>query len=340
MTTVNLSIRDFGDHACLFIPVQRGVRVLWELTKRCNLACKHCFVPPYSKERGDLSTAQCISIMDSFPQAEVTRIIFSGGEPLTRRDIPELIQASNARGIQAALCTNATLVTDSIARDLYRSGLREAFVSLDGATAEVHDGQRGLSGSFDRTIKGIKTLKYNGLTVDISCIPTKLNIHDLQELPRLCSSLGCSSITFGGWFPKQNMRGTGGDLTPDAQSMTKFLHSFREVGEKANMPMHTSRLVPHAPLEACPAGVSIIGIDASGHYHPCLNIPTTHSEITDALKASITEILKRFKKIPELPTCAKNCPSGEECFGGCPADKINGVDRVCSQKGLVSLQIR
>lgn len=107
--------------------------------------------------------------------------------------------------------------------------------------------------------------------------------------------------------------------------------------------MHTSRLVPHTPLESCPAGTSIIGLDATGYWHPCLNIPADHTAKTDALKVSIVDALSFFKRSLEHPSCAKNCPDGNDCYGGCPADKINGIDRVCANRQMpkaIKLEVR
>lgn len=331
MKLEDLSIRDYGDHACCFIEVKQGVKVLWELTKLCNLRCAHCFLPQWSKQDKELSTKQCVSVLDNLSKGtpEVTRIIFSGGEPLTRKDIPTLVQESIARNMYPTLITNGTLMTADIARQLSKAGLTEATISLDGARADVHDLQRG-KGTFDKSVKAIGQLVDNGISVDISTVPTKHNIHNLLDLPRLCADLGCVSVTFNGWMIRENMRGTPSDLSPQPKDLSAFLSSIRKVGKEVGMPIQTSRLIPHTPLEKCQAGITMFGLDALGYWHPCLQLSIPHSPRTNAQIVPFEEIQKRFKRTPKNPPCAPKCPDGKDCYGGCPVNKVNGIDRMCA----------
>jgi Fe-coproporphyrin III synthase len=245
------------DHACCFLDIG-GVRVLWELTKRCTLACDHCLVPPVKGQdkKLELTTQECILVLNKLVGAnpEVKQIIFSGGEALVRKDIPLLIEETIKRGISPALITNGTLVTAEVARELAEAGLRNAIVSLDGADAKTHDLQRG-KGSFDKAVQAIRHFTSNGINVHVSTVPTKRNISGLPQLVKDCAALGGASITFSGWVEIAGMRGKSRDLRPSSEQMADFLAALRGIEKEVSLEIQTNRFVPHSPLEACRAAI-------------------------------------------------------------------------------------
>jgi MoaA/NifB/PqqE/SkfB family radical SAM enzyme len=136
--------------------------LFWETTIKCNLTCAHCRrLESDEAAFKDLSTAQAKNLIEQL--AELGRaqpvmpvLVFSGGEPLCRDDLFELVGQARAAGITPALATNGTLIDAAVAEQIRDSGIVRIAVSLDGATAEVHNKLRQLEGSFERALEGIK----------------------------------------------------------------------------------------------------------------------------------------------------------------------------------------
>lgn len=153
----------------------RSLRLLfWESTIKCNLACAHCRrLESDEAVVTDLSTSQAKTVIEQLTQLGQAQpmmpvLVFSGGEPLCRDDIFELIGYAKSLGITPALATNATLIDESIAQKIADSGIVRVAVSLDGATAEVHDKLRQLDGAFEKAIEGIKCLRAKGVPFQIN----------------------------------------------------------------------------------------------------------------------------------------------------------------------------
>ncbi len=180
---------------------ERILRMLfWETTVRCNLACAHCRRLE-SNEAGvaDLSTAQGRILIDQLAdlgrrQPHMPVLVFSGGEPLCRKDLFELVGLARQRGITPALATNGTTITPDIARQTRDSGIARVSVSLDGATADVHDRMRQIPGAFDRALQGVRHLHDAGVPFQINVTLTKQNAGQLEEVYDLARSLGAVAV--------------------------------------------------------------------------------------------------------------------------------------------------
>ncbi|MCK9298854.1 MAG: radical SAM protein, partial [Methanoculleus sp.] len=128
--------------------------VFWNITNRCNLLCSHCYIRagPGQERENELTTKEGLHLIDDLAAMRVPLLLFSGGEPLIREDFWELAGHAKERGLVTALSTNGTLITPAVARRLRDTGVEYAGVSLDGATAETHDGMRNVPGSFQRAV--------------------------------------------------------------------------------------------------------------------------------------------------------------------------------------------
>ncbi len=174
--------------------------LFWESTIRCNLTCAHCRrIESDEQAHTDMSTAQAKALIEQL--AELGRgqpmmpvLVFSGGEPLCREDLFELIGAARSSEITPALATNGTLVDESIAGRIKESGIARVSVSLDGATAEVHNKLRQLEGSFESALKGIGHLRDQGVPFQINITLTKHNAHQLEDVYELAKSIGAVAV--------------------------------------------------------------------------------------------------------------------------------------------------
>lgn len=179
----------------------RILRLLfWETTIKCNLTCAHCRrLESDEAAVTDLSTAQAIDLVEQL--AELGRdqpvmpvLVFSGGEPLCRDDLFELVGKARSLRITPALATNGTLVDGGVAKQIRDSGIVRVAVSLDGATAGVHNKLRQLETSFERAIQGIGHLRDKNVPFQINITLTKHNAHQLEDVYELAKSLGAVAV--------------------------------------------------------------------------------------------------------------------------------------------------
>ncbi len=159
------------------------VEVLITLTNRCNLKCIMCSFHNYPMDiKDELSTKDIISMLDQIKILKIGNITFSGGEPLLRDDIFEIIHYASRLGLNTTLLTNGTIVNDGMVKKIKDSGLNSIWVSIDGLE-DVHDSIRG-KGSFTRSINFIKIIKEECPAVSLNIATTVMN-NNLEDIPKL-----------------------------------------------------------------------------------------------------------------------------------------------------------
>lgn len=159
-----------------------------ELTRRCNLFCKHCLNNSGKKVDNELTKDEVIDMINKLSLEGVQEIRFTGGEPLLFEGIYEIINCAHNNGLRTSLGTNATLITKEAANKLKQSGLNNAVVSLDG-TKEIHDSIRGM-GNFDNAMRGLKHLIEADIDVRVNSVIMKNNINEVIELAKSLNKEG------------------------------------------------------------------------------------------------------------------------------------------------------
>jgi radical SAM protein with 4Fe4S-binding SPASM domain len=155
--------------------------IVWNVTRACNLNCVHCYESARTRAPDELDTAGAKLAVKKLADAGVAYVAFSGGEPLMRRDIFEMMQEVRRNEMAFSLATNGTLVTADVAERLKQLNCAFVQVSLDGATSQTHDSFRGAK-SFERTTQGIRNLVVVGIQVGVAATATK---HNLWEIPSI-----------------------------------------------------------------------------------------------------------------------------------------------------------
>jgi len=169
--------------------------VVWNCTRSCNLRCVHCYSQSQCQHyEGELTTDEGKRLLDSLAAFGAPVVLFSGGEPLMRHDLYELVQYANAAGLRAVISTNGTLITPEAAERLKNFNLSYVGVSRDG-TEKVNDMFRGVEGAFARAIAGIRACLSVGLKVglrftlnrrNVDEIPAIFRILEEEKIPRVC----------------------------------------------------------------------------------------------------------------------------------------------------------
>ncbi len=180
--------REFVEISQKPIPV-----VVWNSTLKCNLRCIHCYANA-GKSVNELSTEEAKEMIDDFAKMKVPVLLFSGGEPLLREDLFELVDYAVKKGVPCSLSTNGTLITEKVAEELKEAGISYVGVSIDGLK-ETNDRFRGVEGAFERALNGLINAKNAGIMTGIRFTVTKYNLKDVSavidilaenDIPRFC----------------------------------------------------------------------------------------------------------------------------------------------------------
>ena len=169
--------------------------VVWNMTRRCNLKCVHCYAQAKDIEfENELSTEEGKALIDDLANFGSPVILFSGGEPTLRKDLPELAAYAREKGTRAVISTNGTLIDRDLAKRLKDVGLSYVGVSLDGIR-ETNDRFRGMKGAFDAALRGLHNCQEEGIKVGLRFTINKQNVRDIpaifdileeEKIPRIC----------------------------------------------------------------------------------------------------------------------------------------------------------
>ncbi|RQH00416.1 TIGR04347 family pseudo-SAM/SPASM protein [Natrarchaeobius oligotrophus] len=175
---------------------QRAPVVVWNATRRCNLACAHCYAAAETKPTaGEFSTVEAKRFLDELAEYGVPVVLFSGGEPLVRDDLVELVAYATEAGVRPVLSSNGTLLTREKAVALRDAGLRYAGISVDGMP-DRNDRFRGRDGAFEAAIRGIEHCLEAGLKTGLRYTITGANASDLEDVVDLLVDVGLDRFCF------------------------------------------------------------------------------------------------------------------------------------------------
>ncbi|MFQ5701802.1 MAG: radical SAM protein [Acidobacteriota bacterium] len=313
--------------------------VSWNLTQRCNLRCRHCYLD--SSARGaahprELTRTESLEVIHQLSEMNPRLfLILTGGEPLLHPDLHEIIGRAASRGMTVVLGTNGTLITRRAARELKDAGLGGAGVSIDSIEPSAHDGLRGVTGAWQRTMSGIAAMKEAGLGFLIQTSVFSWNRHELPRLAALAQGLGASALNL--YFLVCTGRGQElTDLSPASYEAT--LEAIYRLQERmgGELPIgvkcapHYKRIVhqhdPDSPFLAsyqggCPAATHYCRIDPTGEVTPCPYMPPTGDTLRRRPFREIWETSPRFVELRARSRLGGRCGLCEyrDLCGGCRA---------------------
>ena len=269
--------------------------IAWNLTRRCNLECAHCYIAagPSESADGDLSTAECRRIADEILALNPAPLfILSGGEPLLRDDLETIASYAATRGATVVVGTNGTLLTEARIRSLRDAGVTGFAVSVDAIDARRHDAFRHGHGAFDATAAAIALLREHRIDVVVQTTITKGNRADLARLAEWAHDHG--AVAFNAYFLVATGRGARlSDLSAAEyeSALTELVALHKQyLGRmlvRAKCAPHFMRLVhqlaPESPVlnyeTRCPCGTQYCRITPDGHLTPCPYIPTAAGDL-------------------------------------------------------------
>jgi radical SAM protein with 4Fe4S-binding SPASM domain len=269
--------------------------VAWNLTRRCNLECAHCYISagPAERASSELDTATCLRIVDELLAVNpAPLLILSGGEPLLRDDLTVIARAAADRGATVVVGTNGTLLTDERIAALKTAGVRGVAVSVDSLRPTYHDNFRHLKGSLADTQAALGRLRAAGLDFIIQTTATKGNRAELGRLVAWAAEQ--RAVAFNCYFLVPTGRGAGlSDLAPaDYEAVLADLARWQ--GEYRGVMLVRAKCAPHfmrhvhasdpdSPIlnyeTRCPCGTQYCRITPDGHLTPCPYLPEVAGDL-------------------------------------------------------------
>ncbi len=329
--------------------------VYWEVTKACNYRCFMCYIEAGSPRANELSLEEGLEAIEKMKSAGVTVIIFTGGEPLSRKNkVIRWIEAASKSGIRSELFTNGSFITKETAARLKESGLGYARVSVQGGTKETHEYVTQIPGSWERTLEGLKNLIRVGIPTCMMMTTNKKNLPTLRTFIEDAIKLGCHGVRFG----SLDMMGRGEDVLDLRLSPAEELMLWRFIdeaivvygdkikigfgadinSEKAWGYYVTKPVTPYpdatkdpsvymryAKNSLCGVGVRAFGLTADGYISPCpalAELKMGHILKDDLLRVwEEGEYFHPFRNliVEEYESCGE-CGLRYICAGGCRAN--------------------
>ncbi|MGO9318413.1 MAG: TIGR04053 family radical SAM/SPASM domain-containing protein [Terracidiphilus sp.] len=212
---------------------------IWEVTQSCDLACKHCRAAAQPIAHPDeLTNAEGKALIDQIAAMGVPIFVFTGGDPLKRADVFELIRYAADKGVQVALTPSATpLLTREAIFKLKEAGLVRLGISLDGSNPQIHDTFRGLPGAYARTIQAIEWANEAGIPIQVHTTISRHNAHDLDGLCALFEKMAI--VMWNVFFLVPVGRGQLDDLL-DAHQFERIFGQIYELSQRVNFQIKTT----------------------------------------------------------------------------------------------------
>ena len=308
--------------------------VAWEVTRRCPLACRHCRAGAADRAFDDeLTTDECFRILDALGSFSRPMIIWTGGEPMYRKDILRLVNRAVELGMRSVMAPCGMLVTrDSLLR-LQDAGVMACSFSLDGATAETHDAFRGVQGAFAHVTKAMEIASAIGMPFQVNCTVSKRNLSELPAILETAARFGARTLDLFFLVPVGRGRELA-DLALSADEMERTLGWAFEMDRKGPVAVRET-CAPQAVRiwenlarpgrhpAGCMGGRGFVFISHRGVLQPCgfLDLPCADLRAVDMDFAKAYTESPVFAQLrnPNLlgGTCGK-CRFRFEC-GGCRA---------------------
>lgn len=305
--------------------------VAWELTRNCNLNCLHCRASATGgTHTGELTLPECTRLLDEIRSFSDPTIILTGGEPLLREDIFQIISHGAQIGLRMVIAINGTLLDREKAYRLKKGGIKRVSMSLDGIDRDSHDRFRGVKGSFDAVIRGAETLNAVGMPFQINTTVTRLNAGDLERMYDLVKSIGAVGWHVFLLVPVGRAEELKGEelnaaMYEDALEGLYKMETRNEIELKVTCAPHYYRIVkekggvPKSP--GCLGGKSFMFISHRGVAQPCGYLEVPSGDVREWGVKRVWEGSPVFNELRRLDSYKGKCGRCKylKICGGCRA---------------------
>jgi len=310
-----------------FVPLVMSYNV----TRECNMKCRHCYINATDKKLIDeLTTAEAKMVIDQIHQVSSPLLILSGGEPLLRKDIFELIEYGSKKGLKIGLGSNGYLIDDEVAAKLKAAGIATVSISIDSSIPAQHDEFRGVEGAWEKAVNACKVLRKNNILVQVNTTLTHDNYNQIDDIMSLAESTGVENFHL--FFLVPTGRGVKlEDISPQKYEdmITKTFAKVHKhkLNVKPSCAPQFMRIAQDMGLDmrqwvrGCLAGMHYCRIYPNGDVTPCPYLPIKLGNVLEQSFKDIWFNSPIFKNLRN-PNCLKGkcgaCEYKVQC-GGCRA---------------------
>jgi radical SAM protein with 4Fe4S-binding SPASM domain len=303
----------------------------WNVTLKCNLKCAHCYINAKDTKLPDeLSTDAAKMLIHQITEVSRPLLILSGGEPLLREDIYEIIRYGADRDLRMGMGSNGLLIDDEVTRRLEDAGMETVAISLDSSIPERHDEFRGVKGCWEHAVNAIKSLKKSRIQVQVNSTVTPQNYDEVDDIMALAEELGVENFHL--FFLVPTGRGTNiEDITPrmyeDMIKSTLAKTTKYKLNVKPSCAPQFMRVAKQQGVDmsrwvrGCMAGLYYCRIYPSGEVTPCPYMPLNLGNIRERSFKDIwfnSEVFKALRDFDSLKGKCGVCEYRDVC-GGCRA---------------------
>lgn len=304
--------------------------ISWNTTKACNINCIHCYRDAGTKQPDELTTAEGKKLIAEIAKAGFKILILSGGEPLMRQDIYELIAEAKAKGLRPVIGTNGTLITPEVVNRMKEAGLAAAGISIDSLKPSEHDTFRGCNGAWTQTLLGIAACREAGLPFQIHTTVSQWNQDEITQITDFAVSLGAVAHHIFFLVPT----GRGKDIEDTTLKTAEYEALLERILDKQEqvqievkptcapqfMRIAAQRGMKPRFTKGCLAGTSYCVILPNGDVHPCPYLPMKAGNVREEDFDLIWQNSQLFNNLRHEPLKGGCGSCGfEGICGGCRA---------------------
>jgi radical SAM protein with 4Fe4S-binding SPASM domain len=323
--------------------------VSWNLTKRCNLLCPHCYIDSSRLQTpgSELSRIDAQAVLgELFNLNPNMMLVLSGGEPMMREDIFSIVEGASSAGFIAVIGSNGTLLTEENIAILKKIGLKGLGVSIDSINPEYHDSFRGMKGAWELSVNALRCAKEAGIETQLDITLTDANYREIDGMIEFAIRLGAKAVNF--FFLVCTGRAMKTDISTDnydeaIRNIAKKSLNERRIMVRARCAPHIYRILYddgfpiYEGARGCLAGRQYMRIDPQGNITPCPYMPLSIGNIKDKPLVELwegSEYMKLLRSGSYSGRCGV-CEYTDIC-GGCRAralvvnHDLMGEDTLCA----------
>lgn len=302
----------------------------WEITSQCNLTCPHCFSAAAKRPHDEMGTEECREVVKDMARIGVGHIGWTGGEPLLRQDLEELIALAKSLGMKSSITTNGVPLDEKRALSLKEAGNHAIQISLDGSTPEQnYKMRRTTEEEFYKIIEAIEICRKHNIKLFLATLLGRENLHDAPEMVKIAKKAGLTTIRFCGFTPVG--RGKRADVRErlefnrhmlDLMDFVKKLQKDRTI-----IPMYDPGFGPVPPtyhFHECIAGKETFYLKGNGDIYPCTSLLHRKFKVGNIRERSLEEIwndpaIEEMSVFPRetIHGPCRDCDIFDRCHGAC-----------------------
>lgn len=316
---------------------KRQLYLQWDSTNNCNLECFHCYHPSHITDKEQMSLEEVKNMLNDLRDISerwnmIPRISISGGEPLLRKDLLEILNYASENKIITAILTNGTLLTYEKAKEIYDAGVRRIQISIDGKK-ETHNRIRAKPFAYDKALEGIVNASNLGIDVTVSMTLMQSNKNDFENVIQTSINTGAKKVGFKTYVPDKKFGANDPEYINSKEAYYIFKDTGKLIEKYSNLitvltsdvlwqiveptnPVKDLAIQQNKYLTGCSAGYRALSVLSDGTVYPCRRLPIPIGNIKEGIVNLIinNEVMQKLRNLDQMKINA-SCDKVAHCRG-------------------------